>query len=234
MRYKLDAIAEWAALQNEADWVPLQGLVGRITHTFQLSRKVASELLVTGLAEHRVRALNSNTGTVIGVSIDTLSNLINWKTGELEQPGLPPIPLAVYWPHVDAAAGRWAALEAMAMERSDRALELKEQQSRLEPTEGDTIEGESPMAALAPPTSAPRTVARHGRRPEYDWPGLDAKLAVWLCDDGIPELQADLERRAMAWFPPDKQPSESMVRERVKRATEARRKADSEAKEAEE
>ncbi len=82
----------------------------------------------------------------------------------------------------------------------------------------------SARTSLPGPTNKP--AARSGRPPKYDWSGLDAAIAVWLCDDGLPNTQAELERRAMAWFSPNKQPAESQVRTRVSKAINARQKAD--------
>ena len=122
MTDRVRLIGEWAAIHDEAYWAPLAGIVSRIASAFGFRPGHAGEFLVAGLVDGQISAIDPATGHVVRLGGDMVQDWINWTDGALHQPGLPPIPLVIYWPDVEAAAGRRAALEAIAAERVDSAI----------------------------------------------------------------------------------------------------------------
>ncbi len=68
------------------------------------------------------------------------------------------------------------------------------------------------------PESPEDESTKRGRKPIWDWEGAFAHL-LWVanCPDGLPRVQADIERLVADWFRQtvDNEPAESAIRKRV-------------------
>jgi hypothetical protein len=67
-----------------------------------------------------------------------------------------------------------------------------------------------------------------GRPPEYDWASFNAEIAkIAHHPDGLPDKQADLEKKMSQWCINtwDKQPSESLIRDKISKIYQSIKKA---------
>jgi hypothetical protein len=69
--------------------------------------------------------------------------------------------------------------------------------------------------------------AKRGVRASYDWDKAWAATCLYIHENGLPEVQADLERVMLRWFSETygQEPSESLIKQKVKVLFETFRKA---------
>ncbi len=107
--------ARWAALKDDAFWVPMKGIVSRTAEAFSIDPESAGGLIADGMAAGTIahKPMTADQFWVVaprgadlvrqsGFSYDTG---LDWGEGRMIQSGAPPVPLAIYWPDVVKATG---------------------------------------------------------------------------------------------------------------------------------
>ncbi len=204
------------ALRQAELWLPLKGVVAIVMERMNVDCEYAADLIASGLATGQIAhkpADPTNRSWIINPRGAELAQMqgfsyqddVDWENGEVRHLFGSPTAAIVFWPDVERAA-------------------------RV-PKHKATTEGQ--VATAAPEPQVQRSSGKGGRPQKYDWAGLHSDLAKHLYDYGCPAKgtgeQAELERWAAEWFPADRQPSESHIRDHVSKAIAARRRADSKA-----
>ena len=188
-----------AALHDPAVWVPLKGIVSRMVEQFGLEAEAAGGLIAAGLSA----------GTVGHRVANGQSWIVSPRAADLVR-----LSGVSYEDHIDWNGGRlcppggrpellevfWPDVErAFAADRRD-------------PATGAGV-NKDPV----------KNNNKGGRPPKYNWPGLQAALAVKLSEDGSPAdgEQAALEKWAVEQFSVEAQPAQSQIREHVSKAIAA-------------
>ena len=97
------AVERWVALQDASFAVLLKGAPSRIVEAFGLSAKEASRLLLSGLRTGSIALLDAETGAQWLPSESALAQQVDWASGTLRLPGVPPRTLVIHWPDVESA-----------------------------------------------------------------------------------------------------------------------------------
>ena len=106
-------LGRWAALQDEAFWVPLAGIISRVVGDLGLKPEVAGTLITNGMAAGEIghKAAKGDDWIVAprGAELLRLSGfnygtMIDWRAGTMCWPGTAPNQILVFWPDVERAA----------------------------------------------------------------------------------------------------------------------------------
>jgi hypothetical protein len=204
-----------------AEWVDLKTIARRLSEDALLAETEAGWRLQEALAEGKISA-QSEFGTFRPAHSPYIS------TDEDEQVEDEPIP-AGFWTAVevdweerrpffrffDRKKDRFYLSDTVRARRSD-ALEFLRQVNQVSGTAGET--------AVLPPPSPTHQISKGGRPRDWDWEGAYIELARILVIEEGDFDRPELNNRIRKWFSDRNNtncPSDSMIREKVKRFYES-------------